>query len=222
MRFLTLVCVLLFFSCNKKTVQLPEISHSEITEITDLSPAYIFYDETQPDSVELNRKNLIISTNWVVNVDKRLTLGQAIPKVQILQAKRRNATMHKNETAKDYYSCNDASIKSLGFIDFTDIIYETSLDNGTLPYSDTPTEVLVVKFLSLENIEIDYIYGWPSQTISSDFSNLLRFLESYKDITIKLCFNSNISFQDYITVKSEIITRISDDIHLFNYELIYN
>ena len=50
----------MFWSCaNEKTIQLPEINGAKITELQDVSAAYLFYDETQPDSLELNRKNLI-------------------------------------------------------------------------------------------------------------------------------------------------------------------
>ena len=65
MKKITLLFILvLVFSCNKKIVELPEISHSDITEIEDVSAAYLFYNEAQPDSVALNRKNLISTTNW--------------------------------------------------------------------------------------------------------------------------------------------------------------
>ncbi len=40
-------------------MQLPEIENAAITEVLDVSPAYIFYDESQPDSTLLNRKNLM-------------------------------------------------------------------------------------------------------------------------------------------------------------------
>ncbi len=44
---------LIFFSCgNEKVIQLPEINQSDITEVLDVSPAYIFYDESKPDSLE--------------------------------------------------------------------------------------------------------------------------------------------------------------------------
>ena len=59
----------------------------------------------------------------MVNIDKRLTLKQAIPHIKFLQDKKRNAEMHKNENAKNYYTCNDTSIKNLGFIEFTDVDY---------------------------------------------------------------------------------------------------
>ncbi len=73
-RLVFILFFLLIYSCgNEKILQLPEINHSDITEILDVSPAYLFYDETKPDSIELNRKNLIGTTNWQFNVDKRLT-----------------------------------------------------------------------------------------------------------------------------------------------------
>ena len=74
-RWLVLLIGLVVLSCNNERVlQLPEVENAEITEVLDISPAYIFYDETQPDSNLFNRKNLIGTTNWLVNVDKRLTL----------------------------------------------------------------------------------------------------------------------------------------------------
>ncbi len=67
-QFYIIILTLLFFSCGKdKSVLLPEIENANITEILDVSPAYLFYDETQPDSLELNRKNLIGTTNWLAS-----------------------------------------------------------------------------------------------------------------------------------------------------------
>ena len=38
-----LITILFLFSCgNKKVLQLPEISHSEISDIKDVSHAYLF------------------------------------------------------------------------------------------------------------------------------------------------------------------------------------
>ncbi|WP_055435825.1 hypothetical protein [Lacinutrix algicola] len=122
-KLLIAFCLLALCACGKeKSVLLPEIENAKITEITDVSPAYIFYDETKPDSLELNKGNLIISTNWLVNVDRRLTLKQVMPSIIKLQEKKRNSS-HKNESARNYYTCNDTSIKNLGFLDFTDVVY---------------------------------------------------------------------------------------------------
>src|SRR5690606_14870685 len=118
-KILFLAIITLFYSCGKeKVIQLPEIQHADISKIDDVSVAYLFYDETLPDSVDLNRKNIITTTNWLINVDKRLSLKQAIPHIQFLQEKKENSS-HKKENAKNYFTCNDLSRKNLGFIEFT-------------------------------------------------------------------------------------------------------
>lgn len=200
---------MLFFSCGKdKTVQLPEINHSNIHKIADVSAAYVFYNESEKDSVELNRKNLIITTNWLVNVDKRLTLRQAIPSIQILQEKKRGAEMHKNDAAKNYYSCNDTSIKNLGFIDFTEVVYHNDIarnivENHTIyehPQFEESSYIMSIMFKSKDSATIN-----TSGMKKSEFVERLKFMDSIQDKMmgmIYLKFNRNLTFQDYITYKS--------------------
>ena len=220
-RLLFISIVLLFFSCgNEKVLQLPEIQNATITEILDVSPAYIFYDETKQDSVELNRKNLIISTNWLVNVDKRLTLEQALPSIIKLQEKKRNATMHKNEKARNYYTCNDTSIKNLGFIDFTDVVYlnEKSISNNTI---NEDTKIIDIMSFGLDNIKISI----NNETITSDFSTLKKLLSTeIKDEGnyIVLGFQKDLLFQDYISLKSVIETFETENSIISNTEFIFN
>ncbi len=229
MKYTIILLIMLCFSCgNEKTVELPEINGSKITIVKDVSPAYIFYNESEKDSVELNRKNLIISTNWLVNVDKRLKLRQAIPSIQILQEKKREAKMHKNEAAKNYYTCNDTSIKNLGFIEFTDVIYHNGIDreiveNYTL-YDNTPKKetnhLLSVLFQSNDSITIN-----SAQTNKTEFIDKLKRMDSIQDKImgiVYLKFNENLTFQEYITYKSMLSkiklkhATISDDEYIFN------
>ena len=136
--YLILLSIFILSCNNERVLLLPEVEQAEVTEVLDVSPAYIFYDETQPDSVLLNRKNLISTTNWLVNVDKRLTLKQAIPHIKFLQDKKRDAKMHKNENAKNYFTCNDTSIGDLGFIEFTDVsFHNNSKKEDVIKYSFT-------------------------------------------------------------------------------------
>ena len=229
MKYVIILLLVVSFSCGKeKSVQLPEISSSKITDVTDVSPAYIFYNINEKDSVELNRKNLIISTNWLVNVDKRLTLRQAIPSIITLQEKKRNAELHKNDAAKNYYSCNDTSIKNLGFIDFTNVIYHNGIDADiieshglyeTYP-SETTNHVLSMVFKSNDSITIN-----ASHTTKSEFINRLQHMDSIQAKImgiVYLKFNENLTFQDYINFKSMLLeielkhAIISDDEYIFN------
>lgn len=223
-----LITMLLIFSCGKeKVIQLPEINHSDISEIADVSAAYLFYDETQKDSVELNRKNLISTTNWLVNVDKRLTLKQAIPHIQFLQEKKRNSS-HKNEKAKNYFTCNDTSKKNLGFIEFTDANYHHE-DAGEYfsKTSDIPTNPrFSIVFHSKKNIKIvGFIENFIE--INSNKNKLQKDLEAlFKSKTNKfdivLNFNKNLLFQDYITFKSLLINSDLKNITIAKDEFIFN
>ncbi|WP_339876327.1 hypothetical protein [Olleya marilimosa] len=216
-RILLISIALLFFSCgNEKVLQLPEIKNADITEVLDVSPAYIFYDETKQDSVELNRKNLIISTNWLVNVDKRLTLEQALPSIIKLQEKKRNATMHKNEKARNYYTCNDTSIKNLGFIDFTDVEYRLNYSEDNyedIEIDDNSFDINLI-INSLEDITINsfMISGETNLNKLNDYLkeklNVLNLDDKEHEgdfYNLQIGFNKSLSFQDYISIKSKLM-----------------
>lgn len=221
MKHLYIVFLLLFLSCNNnKVVQLPEMEQADITEIIDVSPAYLFYDETKKDSIELNRKTLISTTNWLVNVDKRLTLKQAIPKIKFLQDKKRNAEIHKNDAAKNYYTCHDTSINNLGFIEFTNIYYkEKQPENHNLK----PNEYLMVCQTPL-NIEVIGLDIDTLKTTLVTFSkDLKRLFPSFNETkTLQLFLNKKLSFQDYIGIKSKLNKLKEEELIIANDEFLFN
>jgi hypothetical protein len=229
MRKLILILLLICFSCGKdKIVQLPEIYHSEITEINDVSAAYLFYDETQKDSIELNRKNLISTTNWLVNVDKRLTLKQAFPQIIFLQNKKRNAEMHKNEAAKNYFTCNDTSKNNLGFIEFTNVFYHTEPAGEYFSKTSNIPENLrfSIVFNTSKDIEITgYIDDFISlksskKRLLEDLSSL--FINEKNSIELILNYNQNLSFQDYISFKSMLLNSGLENVTIAKHEFIFN
>lgn len=206
---------LLIFSCTKdKVILLPEIKTATIIDVKDVSPAYLFYDETLPDSVELNRKNLISTTNWLVNVDKRLTLEQAIPKIKFLQDKKRNAKMHKNEAAKNYFTCNDLSRKNLGFIEFTNVFYVDNIPEVKLDPSKTNYQIRVK---GENDIQITLN---KNNIKTTTIDNLKKELNKFETNSISLVFNKDLNFQEYISIKS-ILTNLEIDITINNTEFIY-
>jgi len=202
-KLLYLLLITAFLNCNNERVlELPKIESAEIIEVLDVSHAYIFYDETQPDSTLFNRKNLIGTTNWLVNVDKRLTLKQAIPHIQYLQDKRKKASMHKNEAAKNYFTCNETSIKNLGFVEFTDVNYSNSSEIS----QDYKTCIMTVN--SLKEITFSSSANLNISFSKKNFSSVLPILKSEFGESIKLImnFNESLSFQDYITIKNNLAT----------------
>jgi len=192
MRLLYFSIFLIFLSCNNQRVlQLPEVEYSEITEVLDVSPAYIFYDETQPDSTLMNRKNLISTTNWLVNIDKRLTLQQAIPHIKYLQKKRKKKSMHKNEDAKNYFTCNDLSQKNLGFIEFTGVEFSFSEKKS----KELNTELLITDETFLKYNQLD------SLKVIDQFSSLY-----YRNIDLKFGFKDGkyFIFDDFNLLDAEV------------------
>lgn len=209
-RLITLLIFLIIFSCrNEKILQLPEINQTNITEILDVSHAYLFYDETQSDSIELNRKNLISTTNWLVNVDKRLTLEQAIPSIVFLQNKKRDAQIHKNEAAKNYFTCHYKKINNLGFIDFTSVYYH---------------QEKIEEYLKSQNFK-----SFKVLNLNSDSMSLNKRVVTIKDLTtydsvktkVFLSIDKNISFQKYISYKEQFTKLDSTQLNIDNNEFIY-
>lgn len=226
--FLSCFLVLCLLSCGKKKiVQLPAIKHADVTKINDVSAAYLFYDESKPDSIELNRNNLISTTNWLVNVDKRLTLKQAIPKIKFLQNKKRNAQMHKNENAKNYFTCNDTSIKNLGFIEFTNVVYHEKDSKAFLNKNNTNVEQLInLKINTPDSTLVSFISNDTSYTHTSNQKELLKHIQ--KNLTdqgnaiIILELNETLSFQDYITYKSLLSQIDSKNVTIASDEFVFN
>lgn len=222
--FILFIAISLFSCGNERVLQLPEINHSNITEIDDISPAYLFYDE-EKDSIELNRKNLISTTNWLVNVDKRLSLKLAIPQIKFLQNKKESAS-HKKEGAKNYFTCNDTGRKNLGFIEFTETVYHDGPSGVYLSKQDNSQlafKTISVRFNKTGDISIIQV-DTSLVTTQTTKNNLLTDLKKHKinDYTIYLNFNQDLSFQDYISYKSLLDNSDLKDSKISNHEFIFN
>jgi len=207
MKQLFLLIFLLVMACdNKRLVELPEISKAEVSEVLDVSPAYVFYDESEKDSVLFNRKNIIGTTNWLVTIDKRLTLRQALPHIQYLQNKRRKKGMHTNEKARNYFTCHDLSKQTLGFLDFTNTYFH--LDDMPNEAIEEPLWKLFV--YTPDKIELMRPNKSTLQVTTEGMAaTLLENLNNSDEQQLFLIFNYNLSFQDYIRVKEVLLELIN-------------
>ena len=204
MKYLFGIVLLLYISCgNKEDILLPKAGQSIVKEVVDLSPIYIFFRVNGKDTLaEVNRKNSIITTNWILNIDKRLPLRLVIPEVMKLQQKKREEKEHRNELALNYYSYADSIGKNLAFIPFTEVYYKMERPTvGVLVYFDKKNKIwindIMIKKDELENF-------------------LNKFIDK-NNSPIMLCFDKNSSFESYIQnkvfIKSILFTknRISID-----------
>lgn len=188
MKYLSLIAFFLIFSCgNKEDILLPKSNRTVVSDVQDHSPIYIFFRIKDKDTLaELNRKNSIISTNWILNIDKRLPLKLVIPIVMKLQDKKREEKAHKNEKAENYYAYADSIGKNMSFIPFTSVYYKMEK-----PFSGNPR----ISFYK-DKIQVnDFLV---SKAMLQDYLNNMQ-IEN--DIPFILCFDKNSSYGSYIQNK---------------------
>ncbi|MGM8362596.1 hypothetical protein ACSV4D_11845 [Flavobacterium sp. ARAG 55.4] len=125
MKYLSLILGVLFFSCgNKEDILLPKSDTTVVSDVQDHSPIYIFFRVSEKDTLaEVNRKNSIITTNWIFSIDKRLPLKLVIPEVIKLQEKKHQEKAHRNEKAENFYAYADTVKENLAFLPFTKVNY---------------------------------------------------------------------------------------------------
>lgn len=191
MKYCGLIVLLFFFSCGKQEdVLLPKSNVTLVSNVEDHSPIYIFFRVNGKDTLaEVNRKNSIISTNWIFNIDKRLPLRLVIPEVMKLQDKKRKEVAHKNENAENYYSYADSIGKNLAFLPFTEVYYEIKK-----PFS-------FYSFLYFKKdgmIQFYDKFDFPKEKLQDFLNNL--FIEQETEIIFS--FDKNMSYGEYIQAKT--------------------
>lgn len=190
MKYFSLIILFLMLSCgNKEAILLPKSNVTVVSNVVDHSPIYIFFRTKGKDTLaEVNRKNSIISTNWILNIDKRLPLRLVIPEVMKLQEKKRSEVAHKNELAENYYSYADSIGKNMAFLPFTKVFYKMGkpLNGGYIFYFKKESDLVLV-----DNIEIK----------KSDVLNYLYSFNFEVNTKILLLFDKNMSFEEYLQTK---------------------
>ena len=188
MKYCSLILVFLLLSCgNKEDILLPKSNVTIISDVKDHSPIYIFFRTKGKDTLaEVNRKNSIISTNWILNIDKRLPLRLVIPEVMKLQEKKRSEVAHKNELAENYYSYADTIGKNMAFLPFTKVYYKMEESKfGVIVFFDKNNKV------SVNNVIVK----------RDEIQNYLNSLPSDKPNKFIFCFDKQMSFGNYIQNK---------------------
>ena len=223
---LIVIFALFFVACSDedKTILLPHVETSVINDIKDVSPVFIFFNPNKKDSVELNRKNLISTTNWLFNVDKRHQLQKIIPSIIQLQDKRKDAKLHKNEKARNYFSCNDLEKQTLGFIDFTEVEFVFN-DGNTyikeLINSNDKVEYVVMEFKPQGEINI-YLPSNHKLRYKQELSKILEAEVFNNEIpdNIYLAFDGLLNFQEFITYQRQIEKLAENNVNIAAKEFI--
>lgn len=197
MKYFSLAILFMLLSCgNKEDILLPKSNVTIVSDVKDHSPIYIFFRTKGKDTLaEVNRKNSIITTNWILNIDKRLPLRLVIPEVMKLQEKKRNEVAHKNELAENYYSYADTIGKNLAFLPFTKVFYKMGKpkSGGFSIHFKKGNDVVLVNKNQLKKDEVlDYVHRRINDIYKKD--------PDFQPQII-IFFDKNMSFQEYIQNK---------------------
>lgn len=195
-RLIILILALLLWSCNERSVQLPQLSQAQLpTEVTDYSPIYIFFNENS-GLADLNRKNMISTTHWVFNIDKRLPLSEVGKTMLIMQKKRATMSFHSNPDAKNYFTIADMHDHKYKFLEFTTTQFEV--------ITEIQNQDKILEISDLKNIKhlIETLKANPSETISMDgsisFQDFVVFLQKIQEVGL---FFKTITILDIDKVK---------------------
>lgn len=228
MKRILLLLLIFTFSCAERELQLPVTTTNEITEVLDVSPIYIFYD-AETGEADFNRNNMISTTNWLVNIDKRLTLKQVLPHLQYLQEKRQGDGMHKNKNAKNYFTCFNEDTKSLSFMEFTDLLYyktETISEIKDKINNNGFDQVIFADFYTKDSVKIGQSNKGCSTSYKISVDELIQGI-SYDliddgKVILYLKYYQDLNFQDYINVKSLLLRLGYKNVDIAKTEFISN
>lgn len=190
-KYIALVIALALFSCEgKKEIELPKADRTIVADVQEHSPIYMFFKVEGKDTIaDVNRKNSIVSTNWIFNIDKRLPLRLVIPELIKLQAKK-DKSMHKNEAAENYFSYANDVKKTMAFLPFTKVKYVIG----------KPKSGAIVYFSKNNKISVDNV-----AVTKDSLGSYLNKLPEIKYHNINFCFDKNDTYNNYIN--NEILVR---------------
>ena len=190
-KYLGFIIALVLFSCEgNKEIELPKADKTIVADVQEHSPIYIFFKVEGKDTIaDVNRKNSIVSTNWIFNIDKRLPLRLVIPELIKLQAKK-EGSVHKNEAAENFFSYANDVKKTMAFLPFTKVKYVIGKPKtGVIVYFAKNNKVLV-------------------NNVGVQKDSLEVYLNKMADINyhdINFCYDKNDSFGEYF--KNVILVR---------------
>lgn len=183
-KYFGLIIALSLFSCEgKKDIHLPLADKTLVADVVEHSPIYIFLEVEGKDTIaDVNRKNSIVSTNWIFNIDKRLPMRLVVPELIKLQAKK-DGSMHKNEAAENYFSYANHVKKAMAFLPFTNVKFKL----------EKPKSGVLVYFTKNNTILVD------SKEVSKDsLKNYLQALPSDKPLKFNFSFDKNCSYDTFV------------------------
>lgn len=222
-----LVAVCLTACGGDKKVLLPQVSGVDSLAVTDHSPVYFFYESIHQDTlIEVNRNNLIGTTNWIFSIDKRLPLKLVVPELVYFLNKKRGDSMHKNEDAEMYFSCSDSIAQQLRFIPFTDVTYSEKIYHSSsyikeYPEFHIPYHSVSITFGKRGKINVDG-NKIELQELKEYIEEFVVFASNNKPILLYLNFDESLSYDTYLKYKTMVQNSAKQQMTISTTEFIYD
>lgn len=209
LKLLFVSLLILNVGCDKKSVKLPVLNVKGIQDtIYDNSQIWIFFQLKNKDTItKLNRNNTISTTNWIFNIDKRLSLQQVVPKLKKMIEKREKPSLHpKDINDSNYFSYVDTVSNALSLIPFEVIHYKmyTPLDKTSLNKNDSLSKHLFINYLS-NGISVN-----DSLISISQINDYITNKRDTEKLKLHLSFDKNLTYQNYIHLKA-LLQNINND-----------
>jgi len=198
---LSLLYFLILFGCKNKEVQLPLISIDGISKIQNHSSIWIFYEQTPNDTLAiLNKNNKLLNTNWIYNIDSRLTMDKVVPLLIKMQENRNKKSMHKKEGMLNFFSYANTRNKNISLVMFDTINFRHIDQYGKNGKPKKPDEKIIHMEIKNHNITIDK--RLTNTSLLMNELNTLIDKDTLSKLKIILNYPDNLTFQNYLTVKA--------------------
>lgn len=198
-KLLSLFVLAIFMtSCSQKEMKISRSDYSVETEIDDFSPAYILKNDE--GETELLQNSLIGNTNWVLSVERDLTLSEVAPFLQEMTEKKFQKDGVHEDTKDIYFVYSDTLHQQNAYVKlpFKSVFAEP---RGMME----PTEY----FFQLIDLITDEVSGL--EDFKQRFAEAVENRESYEGIIID--FSDKMTVEEFINILIEFERlNISDEI----------
>jgi len=189
----------LLIACANKSLQLPQVAVSGVSNIQNHTEIWVFYKfDDQKVQADINKNNTISTTHWIINIDKRLPMDEVIPVLQMVKAKRAKKTIHSVDGVHDYLSYSDILDKKIALFQIDGIQYLT-LTNAEIKTveKEKPCNYTLI-------FSNDYFMINSKRYARSEWSQSL--FTSMQKSCIQLQLDANLNYQNYMKYRLELNT----------------
>jgi len=208
------VLIFVLSACNQKSLDLPQVAVAGISEIQNHSQIWVFYKhDTDKIKAEINKNNTISTTNWIINIDKRLPLSEVIPVFNLIKAKRAKKSIHSSDDAQNYLSYSNILENKISLFSIDSIQYMMLPKNDIKQLlNDKPCKNTIQFSKDIVSLNANNIQkgAWTKKTF-----------ESLSSGCVQLVFSKELTYQEYMDYRLKLIGVLPNNTRIETTEFIF-